>query len=93
MDWKIVVTTFSFVFVAELGDKTQLATLLFSAEQPGGRWAVFIGATLALALSAAIGVLAGAWISYHVPEKLLRMVAGFGFILIGMLTLRNALWT
>lgn len=91
MDWKIVSVTFTTVFLAELGDKTQLATLLFSAEQPGAKWSVFAGAAVALVLAAAIGVLAGTWLSYHVSERALKLVAGLGFVVMGLWTLRGAL--
>ncbi|HXI78391.1 MAG TPA: TMEM165/GDT1 family protein, partial [Steroidobacteraceae bacterium] len=72
--WKVFTMTFGVVFLAELGDKTQLATLLLASEQPGARWAVFLGSACALVLAAAIGVLAGAWIAYHVPAKTLKIV-------------------
>jgi len=83
-------TVFATVFVAELGDKTQLATLLYAADKPGAKWAVFIGSAGALVLAAAIGVLAGGWIAQHVPPKALKLVAGIGFVAIGLWTLRGA---
>ena len=90
MDWKIFATVFSAVFLAELGDKTQLATLLFSAEQPASKWIVFAASASALVLAAGIGVLAGSWIGSHVSAKYLKLVAGAGFIVIGAWTLRSA---
>jgi putative Ca2+/H+ antiporter (TMEM165/GDT1 family) len=89
--WQIFTTVFTTIFLAELGDKTQLATLVFAADRPGARWIVFAGAAAALVLSAGIGVLAGAWISHHVSEKALRLVAGLAFVVIGLWTLRGAL--
>lgn len=90
MDWKIFATVFGTVLFAELGDKTQLATLLFAADRPGAKWTVFAGSALALVLSAAIGVLAGGWISTQLSPKALKLLAGAGFILIGAWTLRSA---
>src|SRR5581483_6753990 len=58
MDLRLFATVFASVFVAELGDKTQLATLLFASEAPGARLTVFLGASLALVATSAIGVLA-----------------------------------
>ena len=89
--WKIFGGTFAVVFLAGLGDKTQLATLLLASDHPGARWAVFLGSACALVLAAAIGVLAGAWISYHVPERALKLVASLAFIVMGLWILRSAL--
>jgi putative Ca2+/H+ antiporter (TMEM165/GDT1 family) len=90
MDWKTFAAVFSTVFVAELGDKTQLATLLFAAETPAARWSVFLGAAAALTVAAALGVVAGAWIGAHVNPRYLRILAGIGFVAIGVWTLRSA---
>jgi putative Ca2+/H+ antiporter (TMEM165/GDT1 family) len=87
MDWKILATVFVTVFIAELGDKTQLATLLFAADKEVDKWLVFIGASLALVATSAIGVLAGATITHYVSERALHLVAGIGFVLIGLWTL------
>ena len=59
MDLKILATVFIAVFIAELGDKTQLATLLFAADKDVSKWTVFLGASSALVVAAGIGVLAG----------------------------------
>jgi putative Ca2+/H+ antiporter (TMEM165/GDT1 family) len=90
MDYKVLITVFSAVFIAELGDKTQLATMLFAADREVSKLTVFIGASLALVLASAIGVLAGSLISQYVSEKQLNYVAGFGFIGIGIWTLLRA---
>lgn len=90
MDWKVLATVFSAVFIAELGDKTQLATLLFAADKEVGKWTVFFGASLALVAATAIGVLAGGLISAYVSEKHLHYFAGVGFIAIGVWTLVRA---
>jgi len=90
MDWKILSTIFTSVFIAELGDKTQLATMLFASDKDISKFTVFAGAALALILTSAIGVLAGSAISHYVSEKHLHYVAGIGFIAIGIWTLFRA---
>jgi putative Ca2+/H+ antiporter (TMEM165/GDT1 family) len=90
MDLKVLSTVFVAVFLAELGDKTQLATLLFAADKSVSKWTVFAGASLALIAAAGIAVLAGELISHYVSEKHLHYVAGAGFILIGVWTLAKA---
>jgi len=84
MEWKIFLTVFATIFVAELGDKTQLATLLFAADKAANKWLVFAAASLALVAASALGVLAGASISYYVSERMIHSVAGVGFIAIGI---------
>ena len=90
MDLKILLTVFTTVFIAELGDKTQLATLLFAADKEVGKLTVFLGASLALIGASALGVLAGSAISQYVSEKQLHYIAGIGFIGIGLWTLIKA---
>jgi len=90
MDFKILATIFTSVFVAELGDKTQLATMLFAADKNTAKLTVFLGASLALIVTSAIGVLAGSIISQYVSEKTLHYLAGVGFISIGIWTLAKA---
>ena len=90
MDIKILVTVFTAIFIAELGDKTQLATLLFAADKDVSKLTVFVGASLALIVTSGIGVLAGSVISQHVSEKYLHYVAGIGFVGIGIWTLMKA---
>ena len=90
MDMKILATVFVAVFIAELGDKTQLATLLFAADKEVSKFTVFVGASLALILASAIGVLAGGVISQYVSEKYLHYIAGIGFVGIGIWTLYKA---
>lgn len=89
MDLKTLITVFGAVFVAELGDKTQLATMLFAADRDVSKWVVFLGASLALIVASGLGVLAGGVISEYVSEKYLRYIAGAGFIVIGIWTLVN----
>lgn len=83
MDFKLLLLVFSTVFIAELGDKTQLATLLFAAEKDINKWTVFLGASLALIATSAIGVLAACAISSYVNPKCLSFMSGLGFIAIG----------
>ena len=87
MDWKIFLTVFASVFIAELGDKTQLATMLFAADKEVSKWTVFLGASAALVVATAIGVIAGTLLSEFINEKYLNYLAGAGFILIGAFTL------
>jgi putative Ca2+/H+ antiporter (TMEM165/GDT1 family) len=87
VDLKVLLTVFSAVFIAELGDKTQLATMLFAADKDVSKMTVFFGASLALILASAIGVLAGSVISEYVSEKHLNYIAGIGFISIGIWTI------
>ena len=90
MDWKLLSTVFTSVFIAELGDKTQLATMLFASDKQIGKITVFAGASLALVVASAIGVLAGGVLSNYVSEKHLHYLAGIGFIAIGVWTLLKA---
>lgn len=90
MDFRVLATVFTSVFIAELGDKTQLATMLFAADKETSKLTVFIGASVALIVTSAIGVLAGSVISQYVSEKTLSYLAGVGFIAIGVWTLVKA---
>lgn len=90
MDVRILLTVFASVFVAELGDKTQLATMLFAANKEVSKLSIFVGAALALVLTSALGVLVGAAVSEYVSERYLRYAAGVGFICIGSYTLLRA---
>jgi putative Ca2+/H+ antiporter (TMEM165/GDT1 family) len=90
MNLQVFATVFATIFVAELGDKTQLATLLYAAEARNPKLTVFLASAAALVLTSALGVLAGAWISQHVSARALSWVAGLGFIAIGVWTLARA---
>ena len=81
---------FTSVFLAELGDKTQLATLLFATDQALGKLGVFLASSCALVLSALIAVLLGSQISQYLPPEKLKLIAGAGFVTIGVWTLWNA---
>ncbi|MDY6984781.1 MAG: TMEM165/GDT1 family protein [Pseudomonadota bacterium] len=91
MDLKILLTVFITVFIAELGDKTQLATMLFAADQQVSKWTVFLGASLALVATSAVGVMAGGLVSNLISPKQLQLIAAAGFIGIGIWTLIAAL--
>jgi putative Ca2+/H+ antiporter (TMEM165/GDT1 family) len=85
--WTTLLSVFTTVFLAEIGDKTQLATLLYAAEGRTSGWVVFAGASLALVAAAAIAVLAGTQIERFVRPSTLKTIAGLGFIAIGCWTL------
>ncbi|HEY7496421.1 MAG TPA: TMEM165/GDT1 family protein [Candidatus Tectomicrobia bacterium] len=90
MDMRLFATVFATVFMAELGDKTQLATLLYAAEGQHPRWTVFLAAAAALVLTSALGVLAGGVVARYVSPRVLAWVAGLGFIIIGLWTLARS---
>ena len=90
MEWKVFFTIFTAVFIAELGDKTQLATMLFASDEAVSRVTVFLAASSALVVASAIGVLAGSLLTTVVSEQTLHYVAGTGFVLIGAYTLYQA---
>ena len=90
MELKAFFTVFAAVFIAELGDKTQLATMLFAADKEVSKWTVLLGASAALVFATVIGVIAGTLLSEYINEKYLNYLAGAGFILIGAFTLARA---
>jgi len=90
MNWTVFLTIFVSVFIAELGDKTQLATMLFAADKEVSKYTVFFAASAALIVASAVGVLAGSLLAEYINEKYLHYVAGAGFIGIGVFTLYNA---
>jgi putative Ca2+/H+ antiporter (TMEM165/GDT1 family) len=91
MDLKIFAVVFGTVFLAELGDKTQLATVLFASRSPASLVTVFVAASLALILSSGLAVAAGSLISQYVDTRYLSMLAGAGFIIIGIWTFVQAM--
>ena len=90
MDWKLLFTVFATIFVAEIGDKTQLATLLYASGAEVRKLTVFLGASVALTLTSALGVLVGSALSHYVNAKYLAWVAGVGFIAVGIWTIVKA---
>jgi len=85
MDIKIYFTVFVTVFLAELGDKTQLATLLFATDKTHSKWIIFAGSASALILTSAIGVIAGSLLSKFIDPSYLHKISGILFIIIGVL--------
>lgn len=90
MEWKLFLTIFAAVFVAELGDKTQLATMLFAADEDASKTLVFLAASLALIVTSALGVMAGSALAQYINPGYLQYIAGIGFIIIGVATLYTA---
>ena len=90
MDPKLFLTVFGTVFLAELGDKTQLATLLYAADAESPKLTVFAASASALVLTSALGVLGGLIISQYMTPKVLSWIAGVGFIAIGLWTISRA---
>jgi putative Ca2+/H+ antiporter (TMEM165/GDT1 family) len=84
MDFKLFATVFSTIFVAELGDKTQLATLLYASNASHPKLTVFAASATALVLASGLGVVAGSVIADHVNPKAVRWAAGLGFIAVGL---------
>lgn len=84
MVWKVILSTFCLVFVAELGDKTQLATMLLAAKSTSPL-SVFIGSAVALVMSSLVGVLAGAAITRVIPPQYIQLGAGVAFVVLGIL--------
>jgi Ca2+/H+ antiporter, TMEM165/GDT1 family len=90
MDWKIFWTAFATLFIAELGDKTQLAVITMTANS-SKIWSVFLGASLALVCVTLIGVMFGGVISQYVPTEWLQRIVAASFIIIGILMLLGKL--
>ncbi len=86
MEWKLFYSTFFAVFLAEMGDKTQLATLAL-ASTGGSRWVVFAGSALALVATSAIAVLVGATLYRYVSPIWIKRAAGTLFLVLGVLLL------
>ena len=86
MDWRTFITTFGVIFLAEMGDKTQLAALTMAA-QTRRPWAVLLGASLALVCVSAIGVFVGSLLSNYLPLEWIKRGAAIAFIVIGALIL------
>ena len=83
MNAGLFATVFTTVFIAELGDKTQLATMLYASDAENPRTTVFVASAAALVLSSALGVVAGQTISAYLDPNTLRWIAGLGFIGVG----------
>ena len=81
--FSILITSFSTIFLAELGDKTQLATLMLSA-QSGRPLIIFLGAALALLSTSLLGVLIGRWIANNLPRERFTVVSGIIMLSLGI---------
>ena len=90
MDWKIFLTAFGTIFLAELADKTEFAVFSLVAKTKSP-WTVFWGAMLAFGLATLIAVLLGEVVARFIPVNILRFISAGVFILIGILTLLGKL--
>ena len=95
--WSLFLKAFGLVFLAEMGDKTQLSALALAASADGAgasrahpQWAVFLGSALALALTSALAAFCGAWIARHVDPRRVKVASALLFFLFGALLLRDA---
>lgn len=86
MDWRIFLTTFGVIFLAEMGDKTQLAAMTMAA-QTKRPWTIFIASSLALACVSALGVVVGGTLGEYLPLIWIKRTAAVAFIIIGVLIL------
>jgi rubrerythrin len=89
VDTKLFLSTFALIFLAELGDKTQLTTLAQAAGKQAP-WAVFLGASFALVASTTLAVLLGSGLQRAVPLQAIKLLAGVLFLVFGVLTLVSA---
>ncbi len=89
MDWSTLISTFGLVFIAELGDKTQLAVVTQTCKYRRP-WAVFLGASAALIAVTAIGAVGGQLLGQIIPERVLHFVAALAFVVMGVLIGREA---
>jgi putative Ca2+/H+ antiporter (TMEM165/GDT1 family) len=90
MDWKIFGTAFVTLFLAEIGDKTQLAVITMTASTDS-KIAVFLGASLALVVVTLLGILVGGVLTQYVPTEWLQRIVAVAFIAIGLLMLLGKL--
>jgi putative Ca2+/H+ antiporter (TMEM165/GDT1 family) len=90
MDWSVLFSTLGLVFVAELGDKTQLAVVTQTCKHRKP-WAVFLGASTALIAVTALGAVGGQILGQFIPERVLRIAAALAFIVMGGLIIREAI--
>jgi putative Ca2+/H+ antiporter (TMEM165/GDT1 family) len=90
MDWAALFSSLGLIFIAELGDKTQLAVVTQTCKYRRP-WAVFAGASLALILVTLIGAIGGRLLGYLIPTSVLRIVAAIAFVVMGGLVAREAI--
>ena len=94
MNLALLLRSFALVFLAELGDKTQLTTLGLASSAQGDshpQFSIFLGSALALVCTSAIAAVFGAWISKHVPMQYVKLASAVLFFVFGVLLLREAL--
>jgi putative Ca2+/H+ antiporter (TMEM165/GDT1 family) len=84
MDFKVLITTFSMIFLAELGDKTQLATFCFAADCDS-KLSVFLGSAGALIMTSLMAVILGSIVSKYIPAHFIKIGAGAIFVVLGLL--------
>lgn len=84
MDWKLLATTFGTLFVAELGDKTQLACMLMTAKTQKP-WTVFLGSSIALVLVSFLGVMFAQFVCQYISPHIIKKVAAVSFMIMGCL--------
>jgi putative Ca2+/H+ antiporter (TMEM165/GDT1 family) len=87
MNLQLIGTVFVTVFLAEIADKTQMATFLYAADAANHKMSVWIGAVLALTVASSIAVFAGTFLSHRLNDKIMARIAGTAFILVGLWTL------
>ena len=92
MDWKTLLVSFGVVFLAELGDKTQLTAMALSCGRKGTCISVFVGASLALMCTSAIAVFAGGLLAKYIPQKYLLFSSAVLFIVLGVVMLATLFW-
>ena len=90
MDIKLLLTVFSTIFIAELGDKTQIATLLYASGSTNSKLTVFLGSACALVTASAIAVLVGSFLAQYINSRYLSWIAGLAFICVGIWTIMRA---
>ena len=84
---KTLFVIFGSVLLAELGDKTQMATMLYATDQSVRPMAVFVAASSALVVSTLLAVVFGSFITRFVPPSTLKLIAGLAFIVVGVWTI------
>jgi len=84
---RTLLVIFGSVLLAELGDKTQMATMLYATDKSLSPASVFVAASAALVVSSALAVLFGSIITRFIPEATLKLIAGIGFISVGIWTI------
>ena len=90
MDLKLMATVFVTIIVAEIADKSQIATMLYASNAQHSKISVYIGSSLALMLASGVAVLVGVGLSNWIDERLMSRIAGIAFILVGTWTIVRA---